>query len=116
MKKTTDSSIIKLLRAVKAASPYASRRYQWQVGTNPHLANPFSADETLGGFDELAAWTASIAHDVTVGLTLDCYVYVNEGTVAHPDWCMWTNYVVTVTSPTTATIRETGCPDRAFSL
>jgi hypothetical protein len=112
----TNPQIVKLLRAIKAASPYASRSYQWEVGMNGHLADPFAFDEKLGGYNDITSWSYGIRDDIKVGTTVDFYVYFNQGSVTHPDWDLTTNYVVTVTSPTTATIRATCEPVRTFSL
>lgn len=111
----TNNQIVKLLRAIKAASPYSSRNYQWEVGTNGHLADPYAWDEKLGGYNDIESWSSGI-RGVKVGTTVDFYIYLNRGSVQFPDWDLFTNYVVTVTSPTTATIRATCEPVRAFNL
>lgn len=112
----TDKKIIALLRAVRAASPYASRNWQWEAGYNDHLDNPFACDEKLGGYIDTIAWKYLAGLGAKVGVTVDFYVYRNEGDVQNPDWSLFTNYEVTITSETTATIRDTGNPVRCFSL
>jgi hypothetical protein len=111
----TNKQVVRLLRAIKAASPYSSRNYQWEVGMNYHLADRYAWDDKLGGFNDPTSWGHGI-RDVKVGTTVDCYIYRNAGCVAHPDWDLTTNYVITVTSPTTATIRATGEAARTFVL
>lgn len=112
----TTKNILALLRAIRAASPYASRNWQWEAGHNSHLADPFAYDEQLGGYTDTVAWKYLGGLGAKVGSVVDFYVYQNEGDVRHPDWSLHTNYVVTITSPTTATIRDTGCPVVQFSL
>lgn len=112
----TDKKILALLRAVRAASPYSSRKWQWEIGYNSHLENPFQIDEQLGGFDEFCRWSQVADLGIAVGTSVDFYVFENEGDVRNPDWTLHTNYVVTITSETTATIRDTGEPERQFSL
>lgn len=111
----TDKQIIALLRAIKAASPYASRNFRWEVGMNGHLADQYAFDEKLGGYNDMVSWSHGIS-GVKVGTTVDFYVYFNQGSVQFPDWDLTTNYVITITSPTTATIKDTGNPVRQFSL
>lgn len=112
----TNKNILALLRAVRAASPYASRNWQWEAGHNGHLANPFAYDQQLGGFVDTVAWKYLGGLGPKVGDEIDFYVYRNEGDVRNPDWSLHTNYVVTIASETTATIRDTGEPVREFSL
>jgi hypothetical protein len=110
-----NNQIVKLLRAIKAASPYSSRNFRWEVGMNSHLADPYAFDQNLGGYNDITSWSYGI-RDVKVGTTVDFYVFQNRGCVVHQDWDWVTNYIVTVTSPSTATIRVTGQPVRDFNL
>lgn len=111
----TDKQILTLLRAIKAASPYSSRNYKWEVGMNCHLADQYAYDEKLGGYDDMVSWSYGIS-GIKVGTTVDFYISFNQGSVRFPDWDWTTNYVVTITSPTTATIKNTGNPVRYFNL